>query len=452
MNAGVADLLALDRDVARGVDALARWRAELARDPEAVAGLDPLDAVRRVAGKTTYDALGALEPSALDVPLRDGLRAWVAALLLARVTRDEDVAWAREAHEARGKFAGDEPALVAWTTAWSSLPAARTVGDARLWLDAASEAGPRLADVARERAAKRLEAARRLGLGHPWDAAIPGGRAALRGAAEALLRATDDLAAAVNRAVVREGVGPAAVIHAAVGRDAGEGWPARLGARWLDEAFRDRPRTLRPALPALPRALGASSFARALAAFGFALRGAAVARATPFALGHEPGRRASHRLAAVFGSLAADVAWQTHVLGVGARTAHAQVRVVARAILLTVRLDAARLLLGDEADLAPRDAFAELGTRLFGSALDARLRGAWPAARDDEPARFAAALEAPSLGDELRDRFDVDWFRNPRAWTHLHAVSALAPREAVDAAALDTAARGVARRLEAVLG
>jgi hypothetical protein len=452
VDAPVADLLAVDRDVARGVGLLARWRADLARDPEGAAGLEPLESVRRVTGKSAYDALGDLAVSAVDGPQRDGLRAWVVALLLARVVRDDDVAWAREANDPRGKYAGDPPERVTWKTAWRSLPAARTAGDARLWFDAACEVAPRLAGVARERAAKRLEAARRLGLAHPWDALVPGRHAELRAAAEKLLRSTDDLAAAVMRSVVREGGGPAAVIHSAVGRDAGEGWPGRLTARWVDEAFRGRPAGLKPVIAALPAALGASSFARALAAFGFALRGAAVARATPFALGHEPGHRAAHRLGFVFGSLAADVTWQEHVLGVGRRTAMAQVRVVARAMLFTARLDAARLLLGDEADFAPRDGFSELGARVFGSALDDRLRGAWPTARDDEPSRFLARIEAPGMADGLRDRFDADWFRNPRAWNHLHAVSALALPEPIDGATLDAAAEGTARRFEAVLG
>ena len=125
---------------------------------------------------------------------------------------------------------------------------------------------------------------------------------------------------------------------------------------------------------------------------------------------------------------------------------------VARTALLDARTRAARVLLGDDAAPAPRDLFDELGTRLVGASLDPRLRGAWPAARDDEPARLVALLEARAFAATLRERFDVDWWRNPRAWAHLRAVSAVPAREPVDAAALPVEADALARAFEAALG
>ncbi len=86
-DAPVEDLLAVDREVARGAERLAKWREALRREPEAHAGEEPLEVVRRVSGKTTWEALGALSPVLLDVPLRDRLQAWVAALIAARVGR-----------------------------------------------------------------------------------------------------------------------------------------------------------------------------------------------------------------------------------------------------------------------------------------------------------------------------------------------------------------------------
>jgi len=67
----VADLLAVDREVARGATLLVRWRAALARDPESAEREDPLEPVRPVAGKSFREALEALEPSVVDRPLRD---------------------------------------------------------------------------------------------------------------------------------------------------------------------------------------------------------------------------------------------------------------------------------------------------------------------------------------------------------------------------------------------
>jgi len=451
-DAHVTDLFSLDREVARGAAGLARWRRELARDAEVAGEEAPLEVVRRVTGKATYDALGLLAPSLADVSLRDALRQWVVALLLARVLHDEDVELAKARGDARGRFAGEPPALVSFQQACRSVASGRTVAEVRLWLAAAAECGPALAEIARRRADKRLEAVRRLGLAHPWETVVPAKHAALRSAAERLLDATQDLSDAVLAPLLRDGQGPAAVLHAAVGREAGEGWPSRLGERWLHERFGAMLQGLRPVLPVLPEALGASSFARALGAMGFAVRDACVGKATPFVLGRDPGSRASHRLGAVFASLAGDVEWQTRALGLGRRVAGAQARVLVRTALVHLRLSAARLLLGDEAGFAPRDRYDELGVRVLGAKLDARLLGAWPAARDDEAARFVAMLEAHALAATLRDRFDVDWVRNPKAWAHLRAVSSLASREPVEAPSLDAAVTSLARALETVVG
>lgn len=455
-DAPVEDLLAIDREVARAVERLVRWREALRRDPGAHADEEPLEAVRRVSGKSTWEALGALSPVMLDVPLRDRLQAWVGALVAARVEQPEEVAWAIAANEPAARFAGEPPSMASWREAWRGVVHARSAGEARLWLDATAEAAPALAEIARRQAGKRLEVARRLGKEHPWEL-VPGvKRGELRAAAERVLDRTEDLSREVWKPVLREAaapaMAPALVMHAAVAREAGEGWPARLSGAWLQEQFGARLEGLKPATGPLPEALGASSFARALYAFGFAMRVAAAPKVAPFATAHEPGARWAHRTGATFASLAADPEWQTRALGVGKRTALAQSRVLARTLLLALRTLAARVLLGDAADVAARDRFAEVSSRLFGAELDARLLGAWPVAREDDASRLLGAVESHAFVRELRDRFDADWFRNPRAWTHLRAVCALAPRElpAVDAtlAATDV----LARDLEGVLG
>lgn len=455
-DAPVEDLPAVDREVARAVERLAKWRESLRRDPEAHADEEPLEAVRRVTGKSTWESLGALSPVMLDVPLRDRLQAWVAALLAARVEQPDEVAWARAAGEPRARFAGEPPRMASWPEAWRGVVRARSAAEARLWLDAAADAAPPLAQIARRRAGKRLEVARRLGKEHPWEL-VPGLKPGeLRAAAQRLLDRTEDLSREVWKPVVRDAatpsMAPALVMHAAVARDAGEGWPARLSAAWLQEQFGARLEGLKPATGPLPEAIGASSFARALYAFGFAFRVAAAPKVAPFAMAHEPGARWAHSAGATFASLAADPEWQTRALGVGKRTALAQSRVLARTLLLGVRLQAARVLLGDAADFAPRDRFAELGTRLFGAELDARLGGAWPEARADDASRLLGAIESHGFVRELRERFDADWFRNPRAWTHLRAVSALAPHELPALDATLAAVDALARAFEGVLG
>jgi hypothetical protein len=476
VSAPIEDLLALDRDVARGASSLARWREALARDPEAFAAEEPLEAVRRVAGKSTWDALAALSPSAADGPLRDALRVWVYALTQARIGRDQDVAWAQAAGEASGVLDVEVARKVSWREAWRGVVASKGPAEARQWLDAAAGAGPKLAAIASAQAARRVEVARRFGLEHPWSplVAVPAGE--LRRSAKGVLDATEEL----SRAVWREALGAdrdaPATLDAAMGRAAAHGWPAHITARWIEGVIAPGGRGVRVEVPALPAAAGASSFARALRAFGYSVRasigrGAPGSSGAPFAVAREPAFVAAHRLSFVFGALPADPAWQMQALGVVRRTALAQARVLARTALLDVRLHAARILLGDDAMPAPRDAFDEIGVRLFGAPVDARLRGAWPRARDDEPARWVGLLQAGALAATLRDLFDADWYRNPRAWAHLHAIGATPARDtvwrsspedgapvlpagthALDPAAIDDAVRALARSLEVALG
>jgi len=448
-DAQVKDLLSLDRDVARASKALARWRTKLADDPEEHADDDPIEPVRRVAGKSTWDALRGLAPTVAEAPLRDALLPWVGALTLARLGRDDDVASARAAGKPLAPFRGEVPRRVSWREAWRGLAAAKTAAEATLWLATAAELGESLASVVRIRTEKRVEIARRLGMAHPWELLGAGAPVIVHAAARRLLDGTEDLARAVWKGVRG---GPAQVLHDAVGREAGEGWPAHLAPRWLEEVFGGALAGLRVELPPLPVALGAASFARALYDLGFAARLAAAPAAMPFALAREPGARGAHRLGFVFAGLAADVEWQTRTLGLGRRTALRQARVLARTALLDARLHAARLLLGGDATPAPRDLFDELGARLFGVELDVRLRGAWPQARDDEPARFVALVEGRLFTDGLRNRFDVDWFRNPRAWAHLRGVSAVPAAEPFDAEALDPGVDRLARAFEGALG
>ena len=431
---GVQDLRALDRDVARAARAYAQWRAALAAGDQERASDDPFDGpLRRASAKSTWDALGELSPIASEEPLRAALRRWVLALVNARIGLADGVVWQREATSARGRVeglpsrrvaaalpatTGGPGGAVSWRDAWRGVVAAETPGEARLWLGAVAENARALAPLRKRTEGRREEIARRMGLANAWDQRVPAPPGPLRASAEQLLARTDDLSRAVWAEALRDGAGPAAVLHGAVARDAGDGWPARLSHRWLEEIFGAGVRGLSLDLPPAPRTLGAASFARAMASFGYAFRVAAAPAAMPFALAHEPWFVDAHRLGYVFGGLAADPEFHQRVLGLGSRRAGAQARVLARTALLDARLAAVRLLLRPDAG---GDAFDEAAVRLFGAPIDGRLRGAWPAAREDEPARWLGLLGAPARVRSLRDEFDVDWFRNPRAWAELRA-------------------------------
>jgi hypothetical protein len=457
-DARAEDMVSLDRDVGGAWRALVKWRGALAEDPIGQAEEDPIEAVRRVAGKSTWDELVQMTPSVADVPLRDALVRWVYVLTQARIGRPDEVALARleskpsESRRALGPPKSHTPAASNWRTAWRGVVAARTPGEAALSLEAAASRGPAIAEAARAGAGRRVEVARRFGFEHPWQPTSPVSPGALRGAASRLLDATDEVSQAVWKDAVGASGGVAAVLHAAVGREAGEGWPARLTGWWLEEAFGAGPHGLPIDLPRLPEVYGATSFARALAAFGLAIRRAAAPASMPFSIAHDPAFVGAHRFAFLFGALASDPAWQARVLGVGRRAALGQARVLARSALLEARLHAARILLGDDVAPASLGRFEEIGVRLFGAELDRRLWGAWPRARYDEPARLVALLEARPLAEGLRDQFDSDWDRNPRAWGHLRALGSGPAREAIAAETLDAHVSGLARAFEEALG
>jgi hypothetical protein len=105
--------------------------------------------------------------------------------------------------------------------------------------------------------------------------------------------------------------------------------------------------------------------------------------------------------------------------------------------------------LSNAATFAATDAFEELAARVFGAPLPRALSGAFPSLRDDEPARFLALATALPLARDLVDRFDADWFRNPRAMPHLRALGALPARE--EPIALEGAAASLARAFEEAL-
>jgi hypothetical protein len=434
----VADLFRLDRDVARVV-------GRLESGAEAFAG------ARHAAAQSTYVALGELAPSGIDAPLREALREWVRALTQARIGAELDAAWAGAADEKSGRFDGDEPRLVSWREAWRGVAAARAPAEARRWIAAATDVASKLAAVARERAERRGEVARRMGAAGGLE------HATLAAGARALLDATADVARETQRAAAKrtDGEAPEAVLVDAVARDAADGWPARLTARWLDDVVGALAKGL-AVKPKLPDAtLGGATFARALYTFGFAYRVACAASSgLPFAVARAPGALAEHVSAFLFASLAASAEFHRRALGLSRAAAASQSRALARTALLDARLHAARVLLGDPARFAPPDLFDELGASLFGAPLPRALAGAWPAARVDDPQRFAALLAALPLRDETVARHDVDWWRNPRAASELRARFSLPARVVAVAPAPDDlvpAAHRIARAFEEAL-
>jgi hypothetical protein len=411
----IVDLLSLDADVARAQATLAD---ALRRLPDA----DPTERIRSVASQGTYKELLAFETT--DTLLKDALARWVHELIQARVAWpllvDEheameavDPTVARAAPEAMipKRYREGLAALV-------SAPDVMAIDRALARLDAMALP---VAAVRAELRARRFEAARRLGLEHPWASAPE-----LAALARSLLDATQPLATDVRRGLRKKSEidSPALVIDDAFGREAVEGWPANLHARWLEDVFRAiAPRP--PKRVVLPAAISGASFLRGAAAWGRALRLTSVARSLPFALAHDPQPADAHAFGAALACAVASRTFAKKQMGVPERAADRHERVLCRVLLHGLRSAAVTVLTGIRAgDAEP------LSADLYGVPLPSGLASAWSygqfggASRIDAPARLVGALRGAALARTLRDRFDEDWFANPRAGVFLASIGA----------------------------
>ncbi len=435
----------LDREVARAEGELAAARARLTRG-DADGAPNPLACHRRVSERATLLDLAsrADRDSALAAPLR----AWIYALTLERVLWPDAV---------RLAAAWRAPSITVAETGIAALtesPRALLVrvlrepdpSRRRIFAGALAGGAGAVQDAARILAERRAEAARLLGEGTDRLEIPVDPPAALAAAAARLLSAT---AALAPRGDTWSGV-----LAGSVGRSWGEGWPARLGPRWLHDLFGGGPLTegLRLALDPLPVAMGASSFARALGAFGAALADADGPSA-PFALARAPFEVRRPRRAALFASLAADPVFAARALGLGRGRARDQARGVARAMLVTLRLDAARVLCRGalsqpEGERAAR--FEEHTAAALGAPIPPSLAGVVPRLEPAGPARFAGALLAAGDRRALIDHFDEDWFQSPHAGRAIREEDAALPAPAAvraPAAALEAGLDEIVRVL-----
>src|SRR5207237_823474 len=147
--------------------------------------------------------------------------------------------------------------------------------------------------------------------------------------------------------------------------------------------------------------------------WGHALRLAGTAKSLPFVLARDPYPRDAFRFGAVVAAAVADPSFQKKKLVLTARVADAQARSLRATLLYEARLSAMRLLLATPENV-DAGTFEELSARVFGAPLPPALRGAWPEPRICELARFDAILLAHAFARALVERFDEDWFSNPK--------------------------------------
>lgn len=417
----IQDPFEVDRAIAGAWTAQERWKRAVRLDPTRSDALDPWVAHRAVAGKSMYDALGDKGGAGHDKAILEAFRAHVARLTLDRIVQSADRAVAVAVNERATVVQTEDRKQVSWREAMHGfVGGSAVVGEASL--EALAKRAPAIASVVRVREERRHEAAHRLGLAGV-DASFVPGVAYARAAARALLDATEDAAAqTLEEALTRAGRPvdlPRAtdVVAIANAKDAAAGWPSRLRSRWLEDLFGAHLRGLAPNLELPSFVAGASTFARALEAFGLALGRALSAVALPFVLADDPFESSAHRLGALFGSLGASARFHRRALGTGARDADKNRRSLAISALFEARVRAARVVLS--ADRGARDLFEETTYRVFRAPLDERFMGAWPLPNDDDLSRFVAVLRTPALVHDFVERFDEDWFLNPHAFEWL---------------------------------
>ena len=161
---------------------------------------------------------------------------------------------------------------------------------------------------------------------------------------------------------------------------------------------------------------GGGDWADLLAAIGRAL---AAASAPPSA--RDPGL--AEALAWLLGSLALEPRWLDERADVERRQAKDVVRDLALRRLLALRADGAALRVAAEVERGLSGAaWREAHRAALHAATSAEWEGA-RAARDADADRLAARVRGADEGERLRvalvERFDEDWWRNPRSAAHL---------------------------------
>jgi hypothetical protein len=475
MNDGPLDLATLDRRIARAHGAIEQALAGVANPDDRAAALSVEDrktlangfsgtfaGIRDIAGQSTFRAVRELPAAAGQEVLKDGLLRWIHELVQLRIAWDllVDAAEAGRAPDprlARPKADARGGVIATFDDALSAIVDAPHLASATEAFQRLEELASPVAAVRNEMRARRFEVASRLDLDHPWNLATGAPAAALGERAQRLLDATEPLAVELHKRTQRAaGVARSAAlgIDAAFARDAREGWPSRLGARWLEESFGTlfprSPRSLR-----IPRAAAGASFLRAADVWGRAQRHAMTSRALPFTVSRDPYPNEAHMFGGALAIAVTDRVFARRRLGLPARQADAHERTLARVLFLTLRTSAAVLALGVPAQ--PETSWIEeLGARVFGAPLAGEVGAAWAnggfsgASRVDAPARFVGAVRAFGLVQRLKERFDEDWFDNPRASAHLASIGVgpiwqgdLPPEEVATA---------IARRFEESLG
>ncbi len=389
------DLLRLDRDVATSAACLRAWRrAGRPSEPPAIP--------RELSSLSTYRDLRGLSSD----PIAESLALHIASLTIDRVTIDDELR-VSEARRARS----ESPAA----------PGVSIAELARQLVEPSGNAGARLSEI--EAIARPLREAMRIAAGRRHEAAL---RLGLSGAYEIEGAAIPPVSVLVDEALgltepafaeVR-GASFGELVRISVAADAGEGWPAKITARWLRSIFGRGPLFdgLTLSVDPLPEPLGAASFGRALARTGAELAYRDRPNDVPASVARDPFDLFEASRAALFGALVIEPAFHARKLGLGPGRARDQARAIARRAVIWVRIAALRALAYADLGEVDRSAdYPEHAERCLGRPLPRELAGVMPLASPTAALELASFFRAAEARESLREAFDEDWFDNPRA-------------------------------------
>lgn len=412
----------IDERIAR---AAGQWRSaarKLRKDPDA-SRLNVLEAHRAVATKSMWIELG--ERGAKD-PVLAAARTWVYALVLERVNWSARALASESLHSKTILVPDLEPGSLSLRMTLDRLLTDPEAGRRRDYARAFEDKARPLRDLLFVLAERRARAIHELGVRDTDAVEVPlDPLTALPAVVKRVLELTEPF---VPRGLHRW----EQVIASGLARDAGEGWPAQLSVRWLAELFGPTGLFEGVGLPSLdlPRPLGAVSFVRALALFGRVYAETDVPPSAPFVFKRSPFDLRVARRAALFGTLPFDPVFGVRVLNLGRTRAMDQARQIARALIVTLRMDALRVLLRGNELLSfnqRQNRFQELTELTSGVPFPPHLEFVVPNLSPLDPTRFLGTLLAIAHRRSLIERFDDDWFRSPHAVEAIRAEQAEMP-------------------------
>jgi hypothetical protein len=434
------DWIAIDRRIARADRALRADRRALRDDPDTPQ--DWFDADRVVTTRSTFVDASALEPAD---PLREGLRRWLFRLAIARIAQPAIVEVARARAAPRIELERPEVGRFSLREIVKKIVAEPSDGRRLEWMAGLAHASGDVSARERDLAFAVREIGKRLGVDDPSRLTSPCEPDVTRALAREMLDETLDL----TRCALAGCASPSDVLGRIVGQNAPGVWPQT--SLFIDEIFGHTPLLsgIEPFTGRPPPVVGASSLVRRLSAFGAAYARAAAPRAAPFVIGHDATETHPRRRGALFAMLLLDRTFLVRMLGFSRGAARGAAKTIATALLASIRLEAARTLL-DPATAPPREVSEAMEEALL-CPMPAALAAVFPRPCREADVRLVACVLASSDEHSMIERFDEDWFRNPRGLVHLRERDAEPPPLAIDEGGLESAAARLRARLEAAV-